>query len=156
LQLRPISPTCLVGSLPSSRHGLGQGDANHMHSNFGVQIRDVRLLISTAYGEAIPAAVTWGARRNYEVGICEIVGWSFMGRCSPVGAERLWRWRWRWLRCVPSADHRAAVRPELSDGGRNCLPHLCDQTATCGTDSGVQIRDAGLFMSIATRTTSAS
>jgi len=70
--------------------------------------------------------------------------------------ERLWRWRWRWLRCVPSADHRAAVRPELSDGGRNCLPHLCDQTATCGTDSGVQIRDAGLFMSIATRTTSAS
>jgi hypothetical protein len=53
----------------------------------------------------------------------------------------------------PSADHRAAVRPELSDGGRNCLSYPCDQTAT---DSGVQIRDAGLLMSIATRTTSAS
>src|SRR5580698_11492949 len=123
-----------------------------MHSNFGVQIRDVRLLISTACGEAIPAAVIWGTRRNYEVGICEIVGSSSRGRCSPVGAERLWRWRRRWLRCIPSADHRAAVCPELSDGGRNCLSYPCDQTAT---DSGVQIRDAGLLMSIATRTTSA-
>jgi hypothetical protein len=151
LQLRPISPTCLAGfvTLEPSRPWPRRRKPHALQfwcPNSGCPTLN-------QHGMRRGHRVTLGMRRNYEVGICEILGSSFMGRCSPVGAERLWRWRRRWLRCVPSADHRAALRPELSDGGRNCLSYPCDQTAT---DSGVQIRDAGLFISIATRTTSAS